>query len=150
MTSQITSLTIVYSAVYSKRIPKETSKLRVTDLCEGKSPVTGEFPAQGTVTRKMFPFDDVIMSTLRWTKGLVTRDNWAYCTLYHCTVSMYKGILKLAPDVRERLLRMWHCQLDQSIHQRKSICNHCIARDRFWNPYLDLIEAIDIKKILVS
>ena len=25
---------------------KETSKLRVTGLCEGNSPVTGEFPAQ--------------------------------------------------------------------------------------------------------
>ena len=27
---------------------KETSKLRVTGLCEGNSPVTGEFPAQST------------------------------------------------------------------------------------------------------
>ena len=40
---------------------KKTSKLRVTGRCEGNSPVTGEFPAQGPVTRKMFPFDDVIM-----------------------------------------------------------------------------------------
>ena len=28
------------------RRSKKTSKLRVTDLCEGNSPVTGEFPAQ--------------------------------------------------------------------------------------------------------
>ena len=27
--------------------PKKTSKLRITGLCEGNSPVTGEFPAQG-------------------------------------------------------------------------------------------------------
>ena len=40
--SQITSLTIVYSTVY----PKKTSKLRVTGICEGNSPGTGEFPAQ--------------------------------------------------------------------------------------------------------
>ena len=40
--SQITSLTIVYSTVYSEK----TSKLRVTGLCVGKSPETGEFPAQ--------------------------------------------------------------------------------------------------------
>ena len=46
MGSQITSLTIAYSAVYSKRRSKKTSKLRVTGLCEGNSPVTGEFPAQ--------------------------------------------------------------------------------------------------------
>ena len=46
MASQITSLTIVYSTVYSRRRSKKTSKLRVTGLCEGNSPATGEFPAQ--------------------------------------------------------------------------------------------------------
>ena len=44
---------------------KENSKLRgVTGLCEGDSPVTGEFPHKGPVMRKMFRFDDVIMITL--------------------------------------------------------------------------------------
>ena len=37
--------TTVYSTFYSKRRSKKTSKLRVTGLCEGNSPVTGEFPA---------------------------------------------------------------------------------------------------------
>ena len=46
MASQITSLTIVYSTVYSRRRSKKTSKLRITDLCAGNSPVTGELPAQ--------------------------------------------------------------------------------------------------------
>ena len=46
MASQITSLTIVYSIVYSRRRLKKASKLRVTGLCEGNSPVIGEFPAQ--------------------------------------------------------------------------------------------------------
>ena len=41
---------------------KKTSKLRLTDLCEGNSPVTGEFPAERPVTRLIFPFDDVIMN----------------------------------------------------------------------------------------
>ena len=45
MTSQITSLTTVYSTVYSRRGSKKTSKLCVTGLSEGNSPVTGEFPA---------------------------------------------------------------------------------------------------------
>ena len=45
-----------------RRRSKKKSKLRVTGLCVGNSPVTGEFPAhKGPVTRKMFPFDDVIM-----------------------------------------------------------------------------------------
>ena len=45
--SQITGLTIVYSTVYSDADKRKTSKLRVTGLCEGNSPVTGEFHAQG-------------------------------------------------------------------------------------------------------
>ena len=40
---------------------KKTPKLRVTGLCEGNSPVTGEFPDQRPVTRKMFPLDDATM-----------------------------------------------------------------------------------------
>ena len=44
--SQITSLTIVYSIVYSGANQKKTSKLRVTGLCAGNSPAPGEFPAQ--------------------------------------------------------------------------------------------------------
>ena len=44
--SQITSLTSVYSTVYSGADKKKTSKLRVTGLCVGNSPGTGEFPAQ--------------------------------------------------------------------------------------------------------
>ena len=46
MASQITSLTIVYSTVYSGIGKKKKTKLRVTVLCAGNSPVTGEFPAQ--------------------------------------------------------------------------------------------------------
>ena len=40
-----------------RRRSKKTSKLRVTGLCVGISPG----PHKGPVTRKMFPFDDVIM-----------------------------------------------------------------------------------------
>ena len=46
MASQITSLTIVYSTVYSGADQRKHQKLRVTGLCEGNSLVTGEFPAQ--------------------------------------------------------------------------------------------------------
>ena len=42
------------------RRSKKTSNLRVTGLCEGNSPVTGECPHKGPVTLKMFPSDDVI------------------------------------------------------------------------------------------
>ena len=42
MASQITSVSSVWLTARSKK----TSKLRVTGLCAGNSPVTGEFPAQ--------------------------------------------------------------------------------------------------------
>ena len=45
--SQITSPTIVYSAVFFfGRRSKKTSKLRATGLCAGNLPGTGKFPAQ--------------------------------------------------------------------------------------------------------
>ena len=53
-----------------RRRSKKTSKLRVTGLCVGKSPGPVNSPRKGPVTRKMFPFDDVIMKYLilvrRW------------------------------------------------------------------------------------
>ena len=46
MMSQINSVSIVYSIGCSGADKKKTSKFRVIGLCEGNSPVTGEFPAQ--------------------------------------------------------------------------------------------------------
>ena len=63
MASQITNVTIAYSwnRLFRRR-SKKTSKVRITGLCEGNSPVTGEFPAQRASNAEMFPFDDVIMT----------------------------------------------------------------------------------------
>ena len=44
-----------------RRRSNKTSKLRVTGLCVGNSPGPVNSPHKGPVTRKMFPFDDVIM-----------------------------------------------------------------------------------------
>ena len=61
MASQITSPTIVYLNVYSRRRSNKIWKLRVAGLYGGNSPVIGEFPTQRTSNAEMFPFDDVIM-----------------------------------------------------------------------------------------
>ena len=45
MASQITRLDCLLNRLFRRR-SKKTSNLRVTGLCEGESPVTGEFPAQ--------------------------------------------------------------------------------------------------------
>ena len=61
MVSQITSLTIVYSTIYSgadQRQPQSSASL--SGLCAGNSPVTGEFPAQMASNAENVQFDDVI------------------------------------------------------------------------------------------
>ena len=66
--SQITSLTIVYSTVYSgadqSKHQRSASLVFVWGIHRG--PVSS--PHKWPVTRKMFPFDDVIMgASLKWT-----------------------------------------------------------------------------------
>ena len=61
MASQITSLTIVYSAVYSGADQRKHQSSASLAFVRGihRSPVNS--PHKWPVTRKMFPFDDVIM-----------------------------------------------------------------------------------------
>ena len=66
MAFQITSLTIIYSTIYSRHRSKKTSKLHITGLCEGKSPGPVNSPHKGPVTRKMFPFDIALLRMHRF------------------------------------------------------------------------------------
>ena len=65
MASQITSLTIVYSTVYSGADQRKHQSSASLAFVRGihRSPVNS--PHKWPVTRKMFPFDDVFMSVLR-------------------------------------------------------------------------------------
>ena len=63
MASQITSLKIVYLTTFFRHRSNKTSKLRVTGLCDGNSPVTGEFLERAS-DAEMSPFHDVIMHGL--------------------------------------------------------------------------------------
>ena len=62
MASQITSLTIVYSTVYSDADQRKHQCSASMAFVRGihREPVNS--PHKWPVTRKMFPFDDVIMS----------------------------------------------------------------------------------------
>ena len=64
--SQITSLTIVYSTIYSgadqRKHQSSTSQAFVRWIHRGPVNSTHKWP----VTRKMFPFDDVSMSSENW------------------------------------------------------------------------------------
>ena len=61
--SQITGLTIVYSAVYSGADQRKHQSSASLAFVRG---IPGEFPAQRPVTRKTFSFDDVIMVSSNW------------------------------------------------------------------------------------
>ena len=64
------------------RRSKKTSKLHVTGLCAGNSPGPVNSPHKGPVTRKMFPFHDVIMIL----------DN-LFCLIYIITYNSYTCII---------------------------------------------------------
>ena len=70
--SQITSLTIVYSIVYSDADQRKHQSTASLAFVRGihRDPVN--FPHKWPVTRKMFPLDDVIMSEMT-SNGLFNR-----------------------------------------------------------------------------
>ena len=59
-----------------RRRSKKTSKLRVTSLCVGNSPVTVNSPHKRPVTRKMFAYADVIMVQEMWITWNVGSATW--------------------------------------------------------------------------
>ena len=102
-----------------RRRSKKISKLRVTGLCEG-NPV--DSPHKGPVTRKMFPFDDVIMISERsrlcsWNQLPALIWNGIYMTnclpLYEMAYIWHLKVLEPGSKGRHRL---W-CS-------RWSVCSH--------------------------
>ena len=79
-----------------RRRSKKTSKLRVTGLCEGNSPVTGEFPAQRPVTRKNNN-TYMIQSNNYDIKHMLTIHNaipYMTCTLYYIIIQFFEVCIK--------------------------------------------------------
>ena len=76
LASQITSLAIVYSIVYSDADQRKHQSSASLAFVRGihRGPVN--FPHKGPVTRKMFPFDDVIMATEYGVRCLWTDIYW--------------------------------------------------------------------------
>ena len=86
-----------------RRRSKKTSKLRVTGLCVGNSPGPVNSPHKGPVTRKMFPFDDVIMTI--WSASYDYCRRFVLCfvglwfDLYQCTRDTIIALLLRQIDV---------------------------------------------------
>ena len=62
MTSQITRLTIAYSTVYLGTDQRKHQRFPSLVFVKGIYRIPMNSPHEGPVTRKMFPFDDVIMT----------------------------------------------------------------------------------------
>ena len=73
--SQITSHTVVYSAVYSVADQRKHQSSVSLAFVRGIHRWPVIYPHKGPVTRKMYPFDDVIM-----------RNYWLHNRIYWCTV----------------------------------------------------------------
>ena len=92
MASHITSLPIVYLTLLFRSRSKETSKLRVTGLCAGNSPGTGEFPAH--------------MAS--------NAENVSIWWRHHVVVCRLSGVKSLIEPI------MTYCQLQQTASKLKS------------------------------
>ena len=86
MASQITSLTIVYSTVYSGADQRKYHSSASLAFVRGIHRWPVNSPHKGSVTRKMLPFDDVIMrwDNCCWWPG----DAWRQGTSIHTTGSV--------------------------------------------------------------
>ena len=108
MASQITSLTIVYSIIYLGADQSSASLAFVRGI--HRWPVNS--PHKWPVTRKMFPFHDVIM---KWVHGMVIRadsrfapSHWETALLCN-DVSHWLGASLESATVRYRRLAMIRC-----------------------------------------
>ena len=89
-----------------RRRSKKASKLRVTGLCAGNSPVTGEFPAQMASNAEMFPFDDVIMTTF-----LVMFDHiWSSDYVFVDKMTLYKMVDDISVSYKTFFDKISHLQ----------------------------------------
>ena len=92
MASQITSLTIVYSTVYSSADQRKHQSSASLAFVRGihRRPVNSQH--KGPVTRKMFPFDDVIMCiTNSQFMSYIYRHSMGVVSLPHCKWSNPEG-----------------------------------------------------------
>ena len=101
LVSQITSLTIVYSIVYSRRRSKKTSKLRVTGLCAGK----------------MLPFDDAswMYGVFLWVQYFIStqRNRWIGVFCIVLCLSCYNAIRSYVVGIQYA-----YTEIDEHIHYK--------------------------------
>ena len=126
MTYQITSVSLVYSTVCSGSDKKNTPKLRVSGLCEGNSPVTGEFPTQRASNAQ----NDSI-----WWRHHVIQHSWSWSRntsreicLYHDSPIWYQQ-WRVKGTSMGKISNMLAISLSRN--NEKYIYSACISGNRF-------------------
>ena len=106
MGAQITSLTIVYSTVYSGADDRKHQSSASLAFVRGIHRWLVEYPHKGPVTRKMFSFDDVTMRTIKWTK---TETRSILVVLF--------WFWQLGQYLKQQLIAHWHSDIQVIIKQ---------------------------------
>ena len=126
MSSQITSLTIVYSTVYSSADQRNHQSSASRAFVRGIHRCPVNSPHKGPVTRKLFPFDDVIM---------IFSDLRVHCLLHALpallnsmtawTIKMWIVWIKLDVEMGWLSLNLFSfCHLPRQIYKSKG--NDCV------------------------
>ena len=117
-----------------RRRSKKTSKLRVTGLCVGNSPGPVNSPHKWPVTRKMFPFDDVIMTIIFQVSGSSSTGYDVYTEFglpgfwFNFTAHIGRGSTDIPTPMYRYALRWRHNGRDSvSNHQP----HHCLLNRLF-------------------
>ena len=133
MASQITSLTIVYSTVYSGADQrKHQSSASLAFVCAGNSPEPVNSSHKWPVTRKMFPFDDVIMSSGYWSLVQNIAPSQDRFTIYtHSdtfaqTMLMLIFLLIAVTHLKSPATPLFVWQLLQATNKENIKCPHCL------------------------
>ena len=157
MAPQITSLTIVYSTVYSgvDKIKHQSSASLA--FCAGNSPVTGEFPYKRPVTRKMFPFDDImnqmslsstVFCTRIWLFAHLSKDMSLY--VLHLHISANTSTYEYKSDLYVlRTCILSH--LSVGIYLKRQTRHYCSLNATSSNKYtFEIYPVQDMNHILLS
>ena len=106
LASQITSLTIVYSSVYSGADQRKHQSSASLAFVRGILGRLVNSPHKGPVTRKMFPFGDVIMCG-RHEVIVIVPLSFSYCKQYRVIFSRIISSVD-STSTYHTVIRLWH------------------------------------------
>ena len=132
MASQITSLTIICSTVYLGGDQRKHQSSKSLAFVRGIHRWPVNSPLKGPVTRKMFPFDDVIMSS--HTSRAITHHDDSDCLWWACSWQQLSS-LQLMATLTDTGLRQNYSQLTSHTRVRWTIDNYTEG----WGGYLNMI-----------